>query len=242
MAIAFVSAQSGVFTTGGTSTTFSSGTLTAATAGAAVCIFAAGSNATPGSWTLTDNVSGNTYTNACSANDVAGGFSAAAFYGLNIQNGPTVYTVHFGGTSSFNAILVNVFTGVATSSAIDGTPAARVQALPGTGTNAISGGNFTPLTAGDLIWGATVDEGSTGTTVHGTGFTLGTTDSVSYWSEYNLSGSTGAQAAGFTDATNGGADNYISAGFALKAAVAAAPYIPPRPKFVTLTRYTVSRR
>lgn len=226
MAVVYVSAQ------GALSNTVSSGLTTftitlggAISPGSTICIGAAGAPSI-GSlvhWTLTDNASGNTYQRVTDVYDSVGGFEAAMFLGVNIQNGPTTLTLHSTtGTFGFVAILADVFTGVSIVSPLDGDNG-QVQGPPGpgTGTNAISSGSFSPATSGDLIWGYSVNEGSFGGDAVGTGFTQGRTDSSSYLSEYNLSGASGSQAATFTNATHGGDATgvWLSFGMALKAAV-----------------------
>lgn len=226
MAVAYVSAQGGLSSSGSSGLTTFTLTLGAAvSAGSAICIGAAGapSSGTLTHWTVTDNASGNTYTRADDVLDPAGLFEAAIFYGVNIKGGPTTLILHATtGTFSFPALLADVFTGVSIVSPLDGEQD-QVQGPPGpgTGANAISSGNFSPATSGDLIWGYTANEGSTGGDAAGTGFTQGRTDSASYTSEYKLSGVTGSQAVTFTNSTHGGdAGNiWLTSGMALKAAV-----------------------
>lgn len=223
--VQYVPGQSGMTVPGGSGLSSITLTLPAAvSAGSAICIGAAGapSSGTAVNWTVTDNAS-NTYTRVDTVIDPTGLFEAAIFYGVNIQGSPTQLTLHsVSGTFSFPALLADVFTGVATSSPLDGEQN-NVQGPPGpgTGTNAITSGSFSPAILGDLIWGFTVDEASFGGDTVGTGFTLGQTDGASYYSEYNLSGATGPQAVTFTNAAHGGATGgiWITSGMALKAAV-----------------------
>jgi hypothetical protein len=220
--IAYDSANSGAvsvgtITSGGTSTV----TLPhAIPSGEAACIYigSLGSSLISG-FSITDTP-GNTYTLTDSQYDSgAAPFGLTAFYVLNATGNPTSVVLHnsTGTTQAFAYFIIDLFSGVATSAALDGHNG-QVQNNPGTGTDVISSGTFSPGTAGDLICGATVNTESQGTTVHGTGFTAGQSavDGGTYWTEYKLSGVTGSQAVTFTDATNGTADAYVSMGMGLK--------------------------
>jgi hypothetical protein len=94
------------------------------------------------------------------------------------------------------------FSGVATSSPVDGAAhKIALQISPGTGTNAITTGNVTPATNGDIIFAAVFDDGggagtySAGTTVAYNG--IGTNGSFHY-SEYFVQAVAAALSGTFT--------------------------------------------
>lgn len=216
---AYVSSQSGLATGGSSAvSTFALTLSNAIELGANVCIFAGGvpSALAATNWTLTDNVSGNTYTRVGPQYSSFSTFQTAAFYGFNIQNNPTTFTLHAtsSNTFTFPALLLDTFTG---PYAFDDS-AANIQATPGTATNAITSLALNPTVTGDLIWGATVDIGSLGGDTPGTGFTQAQYDGASYLSEYILSHGTGSISATFTNATGGSTANteWQTIGIALK--------------------------
>lgn len=216
---AYVPSQSTL--SGGGSAAVSTFTMTlpnAISPGASVCILAGGvpSAGAATNWTLTDNVTGNTYTRVGPQYSSFSTFQTAAFYGFNIQNSPTTFTLHAtsSNTFTFPALLNDVFTG---PTAFDDS-AANIQATPGTATNAITSLALNPTVSGDLFWGATVDIGSLGGDTPGTGYTQAQYDGSSYLSEYILSNSTASKAVTFTNSTNGGTANseWQTIGIALK--------------------------
>lgn len=212
MSIAYVSAQSGFNNSGATAVNTLALTLgTAVTAGSTICIFAGGvpSSGALTTWTLTDNAS-NTYTTVGAQFSSFSAFQTVIFYCINTTGSPTVFTLHCngaGGTVTFPAITLDTFTGVASFN----DNGENIQASPvGTGNDAITTGSGSiSVTAGDLVWGGTVNLGSTGGDTHGTNFTQAQYNISSYLSEYILSAaSTGTTACTWTNATFGnGANN-----------------------------------
>ena len=243
MAASYFPAQSGTGTnlTGSAVTTISV-TLNPITPGQAVCIFCGGfGNSAMPTMSVADNVTGNTYTFVDSAQDTTSSAWGACntFYGLNINNFPTFLTATFSYGLAYAWILVDVFNGILTSGALDGFNT-NFQTFPSTGADAITSGTFSPAHAGDLIWGCTIDEISSGTDVHGTGFTEGQyTGSGSYYSEYKLSGASGSQAVTFTNSTNAGSGWFLTGGFALRTAPFV--YTPPRPATRYFPGYSILR-
>lgn len=216
MAIAHVSASSGFGDSSSSSvTSISTSTLTAIPAGSAVCV-ALECGLSQSTFSIADNKTGNSYSAVTSAWNGVNGF-LSLFVGINIQNGPTVLTGTIGTAASYVRIFVDTFTGIATTSALDGNSTINYQSAPGTGTNAITSGTFTAAFSGDLIWGVTLSNSALSV---GTGFTQGLHDSSAVMlSEYNLSGSSGSNAATFTGSS---ADASTTGAFALKAAAAPA--------------------
>jgi hypothetical protein len=225
--VAYVSGSSGSVAGGSSGLSTLTLTLPAAVpVGNAVVAFFYG-NASGGASvvpTITDNGTGNTYHNTNYVfNTVAGGnWFAGWFYGLSIQGSPTqiIWTRGAGDsqTYSFTSLVADVFSGVATSAALDGN-AGQQQNSTGSGSDAQSSGAFVPGTAGDLIWGAMVAI-TGGTLTHGTGFTQGQTTSLTWITEYKLSGVSGSQTVTFTDSN--AADQCLVGGFALLASLGGA--------------------
>lgn len=118
---------------------------------------------------------GNTYTivdklNAFAVTSNSRAF--ASFYCANVTNAPTVITANFSPSTGSLAILVDEYSGVATTSPLDGH---TMQAQSGVGTtaNAATSGNITTTVNGDLIYGGLAClSGSAGQVAAGTGFTL----------------------------------------------------------------------
>lgn len=221
MAINYIPSQSGLAAGGsGSVTTFTLTLSNAVSPGSAVCI-GTGGNPSAGiatAWTLTDNVSGNTYTRTAYNISSDYPYQMAIFYGENIQGSPTRFTLHAtsGNSITYPGILLDTFTGILLSSALDDS-SLNFQNNPGTGTDAITSTALNPTASGDLIWGMLIDVGSEGSNSVGTGFTLGQTDNATFYSEYILSGPHSSIAATFTS-PNGAADLFSAGALALKAA------------------------
>lgn len=191
--------------------TDTAGPLTVSTtAGDALCVFFVSTGA--GTVTISDNASGgsSTYANVPAANAAfGGGGNVYSYYALNTK-GATSLSVAISG-QTIEGIWVDEYSGVATSSALDGTGAAQEQATLTTS------GTWTTSSNGDLVCGGTF---ATNTTiVVGSGFTLGNDDHANGNLTEYLVQSTASAATAIT--TNGGADG-IAAGFALKASGGAA--------------------
>jgi hypothetical protein len=89
---------------------------------------------------------GNTYTAGPSNVDAASDEKCAILYALNATAGVTKITLHFSSACNYVSACASEFSGVATSSAIDGSHGAH-----GSGTS-WAAGSFTPTTSGDLIY------------------------------------------------------------------------------------------
>jgi len=98
---------------------------------------------------VTDDQS-NTYSLVTAITDNTNNGVVQLFYKENVTNVTTV-TAHFTSSSQVRVAISN-YTGIATTSAIDGNTG-QVQTTPGTGANIITTGTFTPTTNGDLIYG-----------------------------------------------------------------------------------------
>lgn len=175
----------------------STGTLTAVPAGA-TCLFSV--SWAPGQTTapaLSDNASGNTYTEIDLENYAAQGDATATYIGKNIQNGPTVFTASFSPSAQYTQLSADCFTGLGSAPTVDGHIIVGTTVSSPTGANAISSGNFSS-SSGDLLWGTFLNIGSHGTTGVGTTlpWVLGqTAPSDGGITEYILSGAGGTVAA-----------------------------------------------
>ena len=151
-------------------TTGPDGTTTAATT-VALTIPAVGNNnlivgmvvygGGTGSPTVADD-KGNTYTVIDVKNDATDAVTAAVFYKEGITNAPTVITATFI-NNWFRRLTVSEYSGIATTSAIDGHIGALRQPPPAAGANNIVSGNITTTFDGDLIYGGVIDNPGSGT-------------------------------------------------------------------------------
>jgi hypothetical protein len=220
MAFSFLTSQSGhTFGASGNTVATTVTALPAGTAGLMLVQGSTGGAGSPGSWTVADNASGNTYTNFANTGTSFANFWAAAFYFFNIGNSPTTFTASGLGASSTNgAIAIFSYSGAATASAVDGSHG-QVQTGVGTGANAVTTGTFN-CAIGDLlvsVWSningnANPTAGTTPVTftIHGTGFTsIGDEDGVA---------TVGGTTAGHCDMTVGISSdvNWFTAGVAFK--------------------------
>lgn len=218
---AYVSASSSNNTAANGSSTVTITLGSAIPAGAAVCIFAGfASSAVAADLTVTDNASGNTYTELDFNNP--GSFGLATFYGLNIQNSPTTITFSSGSFAmNFSHVFVETFTGVATTSALDVHAINPQTTAPGTGANAVTSGNVTTTANGDLLCGGTVDLQGAGTISHGTSpisYTQAESTANAYMTEYAVQ-STASATTPATFTASSASDQFITAIVALKPSV-----------------------
>lgn len=170
---------------------------------------------------ITDN-QGNTYTIVDKQLGVSVHRVLVTFYCANVTNAPTIITANFANTPVDIGIFVEEYSGVATSSPLDGHAIQAVNG-PGLGTDAVSSGSITTTLGGDLIYGVGADLNGSATLVQGTGFTSRTlndsTTSAFITTEDLIQVSAGAIAATFTFGI-GNNDDEIAAVMAFKAPVA----------------------
>jgi hypothetical protein len=156
MAFSFIQGKEGITTNSHSSAV----TLAAAVGtGHALCVgivFLTAANNVVTPFTITDNSGGgaNTYNlvdTLTGANSTANGL--ATFYAANVTGAPTIFTVNCTGAKIADAleILVDEFSGVATTSVLDGHKIATGAFT--TAANNVTGGNYTTSTNGDLLWG-----------------------------------------------------------------------------------------
>lgn len=158
-----------------------------------------------------------TFSSAVNVTDGAT-FSLANFYYPNTTGGADTVTVTFAGAITYASLQCAEYSGVATSSPLD-QATSNSQTAPGTGANAITSGNVTTTTAGQLIlgWTTALTVGA-GTVSAGTGFTGRTNVFGDTIFEDQVQGAAGSIAATFTG-TNA-ASNYITLISTYKAASA----------------------
>lgn len=179
---------------------------------------------------------GNTYSLETEITDSTNLQKSTAFSRSNITNGPKTITFNMVGTFANLSIIADEFSGcgIATTDQRDSTAhGGQFQSAPGTGTNGVTSGNFTTVTAGDLLYGCTMNGGgddsgtlTAGTTSNATFSMTGTTSGVSsngaamLKSEWAVQSATSATtAATFTESVNTDRNTYL---IAIKAGPAAA--------------------
>lgn len=158
-----------------------------------------------------------TFTAAVNVTDNAT-YSLAIFYYANTTAGADTVTVTFLGAITYASLQCSEYSGVATSSPLDKF-ASNSQTDPGTAANAITSGNVTTTTNGQLIvgWTSALVVGA-GTVSAGTGYTGRTNVFGDTLHEDRVQASSGSIAATFT--TNNAASDYITLIATFKAASA----------------------
>lgn len=161
-----------------------------------------------------------TFSSAVNVTDGAT-YSLAIFYYANTTAGADTVTVTFAGAITYASLQCSEYSGVATSSPLDQT-ASNNQTDPGTATNAITSGNVTTTTDGQLIvgWTSALVVG-VGTVSAGTGYTGRTNVFGDTLHEDQVQTSAGSIAATFT--TNHATSDYITLIATFKAASVASP-------------------
>ena len=185
------------------------------TSGDALCVMVITNVA--GVPTLSDNGSGGsaTYTRVTTS-AAQGGYTAYTFYALNVTNGLKTVTATPSSSGQIY-LIVDEFSGIATSAALDGTGNINNQATAPNTSNGVTSGSITTATSGDLIWSACFASAGVSMT-QGTGYTAGTNlgGFTFLGSEYKIQSASGAVAATFTVGTNN--TPTMTGVFALKAA------------------------
>jgi hypothetical protein len=125
------------------------------------------------------------------------------------------YTPKPGSSENFLLIQGDHFTG-SDANSVRRSSNGSFQSNPGTGTNAITSGSVSAQN-GDLLWAASGDpaSGPTTTEVKGTGFSTGAAfnNTIGCLTEYLTA--SGSASGTFTDATNGGGQNYFTGAIAI---------------------------
>lgn len=161
-----------------------------------------------------------TFTSAVTVTDGAT-FSLATFYFPNSAAGADTVTVTFAGAVTYASLQCAEYSGVAAVSPLDQSTSNN-QTTPGTGSNAITSGNVTTTTNGQLIVGwTTAFTVGVGTVSAGTGYTGRTNVFGDTIFEDQVQSSAGAIAATFT--TTSATSNYVTILTTYKAPVASTP-------------------
>lgn len=161
-----------------------------------------------------------TFTSAVNVTDGAT-FSLATFYFANSAAGADTVTVTFAGAVTYASLQCAEYSGVATSSPLDQFTSNN-QTTPGTGSNAITSGNVTTTTNGQLIVGwTTAFTVGAGTVSAGTGYTGRTNVFGDTIFEDQVQASAGVIAATFT--TTSATSNYLTIITTYKAPAASTP-------------------
>jgi hypothetical protein len=192
------------------------------TVGNMVAVFVGYATAANDVTSVTDD-QGNNYNLPVFIESGSGGYGWHGVWLSNITNGPTTITSNSTGSHAFSSILAIEVAPPSSSLISLDTSASNSQGAPGTGTDAVTTGNFT-TTAADFIIAGVVSESST-TIVNGTGFTAIQTNvgANSFSTEFQVQSAPATQAATFT-AGGGGFFNTIAMAFK---ATFVAPPVPP---------------
>ena len=156
--------------------------------------------------TVVDNL-GNTYTAVFQA-------SLGAFWRAKVTVAGSLSAVTYTPTATNNVVIhVDVLRGGGASNTVEGTTVGTYSSNPGTATDGIaSPSHSAPGVNGCFVWGFCASYSSaTATLTTGTGFTVATSKLANLYSslsEYLVQGTSGAIAATFTDATNGGSRSF----------------------------------
>lgn len=171
---------------------------------------------------------GNTWSQAGTVTDTGNDQACALWYAPNCAAGANTVTVNFAASCAFHRVKIAEYDSIATTSPLDGSSTNFGSA--GTATDAISSGNFTPTTNGDLIVGAVEDTDETATITAGTNFTLRGTAQNGLNLEDLTQATAGAIAATFTR-SNTGRFAVVGAAFKPAATAKAPPPVPPNRRY-----------
>jgi hypothetical protein len=190
--------------------------------------------------TIKDNKN-NSYVIVDTVNDTGDGQSVASFYLVNITNWPQTITATFSKSVGWRALLVDEYSGIATSAALDG-HRSNLQMGVGTTANAVASGSLTTAQAGDLIYAVTLDVNpGTSNPVPGTGLQLrqstGILTELPMMSEDAIQGAAGTVAGTFTSGQVGA--TFATAALALVSATAPPPPPPPPPSTPAIFTYNL---
>jgi hypothetical protein len=204
---------------GGASSTTVAVTLGAAVTSGNALMVSVGWGSSSGADTVTGvtDDKGNTYQLVDQVRDATQQYLWRTAYLLNVTNGPITITATINNTNTFGAILVDEYSGVATSAALDG-HAMQGQVSPATTADAVKSGAITTTANGNLIYGTTVEITGLGTITHGTGFTARINVAGVFMTEDEVQATAGLIANGATFTASNAADSWITGVMAFKAA------------------------
>lgn len=196
----------------------SSGTTVAVTltvsAGSTLVVWVTWDDTNTATCSVADPTNG-TYTAGSVNNDTGDSQAFQRFFKQNVAAGSTTITATFGAGVDFRGIAVAEVTGAVTTGGSDGSSGNIQASPPGTSADAITTASMTNAAQPALIVACSMNV--TGSTVPaaGTGFTSNGSDATLLFrvESKRLTTTSSTQAATFTDATGGGANHYITAGF-----------------------------
>ena len=155
---------------------------------------------------------GNAYTTIPVQYDATKNQSLGICYAANIKGGAVTVTATFNGTPPYRRLLIHEYSGIATVTPVDVT--AKNNANGTTTANSITSTAAVTTAAGDLIFGAVMDDAGVNTIRAGTNFTLrGTVNGADLAGEDTIQSAAGSTAATWTFSI---ADRYLAQMVALK--------------------------
>jgi hypothetical protein len=161
--------------------------------------------------TITDGT--NTYTAPAGAVIVGTTFRCGTTFAPNVASGNPTITATASGTVAQINVWVTEWSGIVTTSALDGTGSGAATAGSGTVGQTFNSGNWTTSSNGDLIYGFSQSNGGS---LAGAGFTTAVSDtSTGYGSAFATQGSAGSINAPFATIGSTFAQN-LAVGLALK--------------------------
>ena len=212
---------------GATSTTVAVTLAAPVGVGNLVCVSVGFAGASGHTATVADD-QGNTYTPVNSVFDSGQSYKWLTFYKQNISNAPQTITATISNANAFESIVVDEFSGVVASSALDGhTINDQPTIASGTG---VTSGNCTTTVNGNLVYGTSVNVSGVGTFTKGASFTQGASaNNVAglFNTEYLVQAA--ASASTSATYTHSATDTFITAVMCFKAAAQAS-------QAITLTR------
>ncbi len=191
--------QGNITQNGNTGLNYCDVTLASPVGNGNMLIVSVGWLSTTSTFTVTDD-KGNTYTQIQRV--TGGGYGWSMFYCLNITNAPTVISGNNSIFDTYGMTMVDEFSGVLASGALDGSNMSNNVAGVNT-TDGVTSGNFTTTANGDLICGNCVNISGGGTLVKGTGFSQAQVFGADFNTEYRIQASAGSVSATYTGTTSG---------------------------------------
>lgn len=151
-------------------------------------VVTSGHDSVTATMTIADTA-GNTWLQACPRRTQAGGGSLQVWYAIANGTGSTTITVTDSVSTGFRNILIDVFDGNGSGTPLDN----HTETSAGSGSPTTT---ITPVVNNCLLYAAANDS----VTAVGSGFTVGSDDGASDWSEYKAltGGAGGSQTANFT--------------------------------------------
>lgn len=215
--------QSASITNNGNGTTIAKAFTSPNTAGNLLVAAVTWDSNNAGTFTCTDSQA-NTYVNAVSQWDSLNTQWLGICYAPNSKAGANTVTVTFNGNRPFRRLVVSEYSGISAVSPVDVT--AKNVATATTATDNVTSGSATTTVAGDLIFGAVMDDSTATAITAGTGFTQrASLNNKDFATQDKIQAAAGSVA---STQTFGAAHRYIAGMVAFKSATQApADTTPP---------------